>query len=136
MGKFVTLILFFALSLMADPYTKENRIMDMQTMAQAMGKIQTGFFYNNNDLVQEGAGILSDTIRRVEPPLEEIEEKDAVTRYFNRKVEMSNKIVRKIRNKARIIMERFGEGDTFQALQAYSKITESCMNCHTELRSW
>jgi hypothetical protein len=46
----------------------------MQTMAEAMANIEAGFLYNNNDLVEQGALKLSDAIRRVEPPLEEVEE--------------------------------------------------------------
>ena len=52
MSKIVTTLLFLGTVLLAAPYTQEDRIHDMQIMAEAMGKIQTGFFYNNNDLVQ------------------------------------------------------------------------------------
>jgi hypothetical protein len=136
MSKIVTLALLASTLLMAKAYTKADRIHDMQIMAEAMGKIQTGFFYNNNDLVQDGAITLSDAIRRVQPPLEEEEEKDPMTRFMNNKVRMSNKIAKKIDSKALTIIQRFAEGDTIQALQAFSKITEKCMECHTQLRNW
>jgi predicted DNA-binding protein YlxM (UPF0122 family) len=136
MSKIVTIALLASTLLLAKPYTKADRILDMQSMAEAMGKIQTGFFYNNNDLVQQGALSLSDAIRRVQPPLEEKEEKDPMTRFMNNKVEMSNKITKKIDKKASMIIERFAEGDTVQALQAFSKVTEQCMECHTQLRNW
>ncbi len=136
MSKIVTTLLFLGASLLAAPYTQEDRIHDMQVMAEAMGKIQTGFFYNNNDLVQEGVLSLADAVRHVRPPLEEEEEKDPMTRFVNNKVQMSNKIVKKIEDKAHMILERFSEGDSIQALQAYSKITEKCMECHTQLRHW
>ncbi len=136
MSKIVTIALLASTLLLAKPYTKTDRIQDMQTMAEAMGKIQMGFFYNNNDLVQEGSLTLSDTIRRVKPPLEEEEEKDPMTRFMNNKVRMSEKIAKKIDKKTLEIIQRFAEGDTIQALQAFSKITEKCMECHTQLRSW
>jgi len=136
MSKIVTTLLFLGTVLLAAPYTQEDRIHDMQIMAEAMGKIQTGFFYNNNDLVQEGVVALADAVRHVRPPLEEEEEKDPMTRFVNNKVQMSNKIVKKIEEKAQMILERFAEGDSIQALQAYSKITEKCMECHTQLRHW
>ncbi|MEA1920128.1 MAG: cytochrome C [Campylobacterota bacterium] len=136
MSKIVTITLLASTLLLAKPYTKADRILDMQIMAEAMGKIQTGFFYNNNDLVQEGALTLSDAIRKVQPPLEEEEEKDPMTRYMNNKVQMSNKIVKNIDRRAKIIIERFAEGDTRQALQAFSKVTQKCMECHTQLRNW
>ncbi len=136
MSRIVTMTLLTSTLLLASAYTKADRIHDMQTMAEAMGKIQMGFFYNNNDLVQEGSLTLSDTIRRVKPPLEEEEEKDPMTRFMNNKVRMSEKIVKKIDNKAAMIIQRFNEGDTHQALQSFSKITEQCMKCHTQLRDW
>lgn len=122
--------------LVAGPYTKENRITDMQTMAAAMQDIQNGFFYNNIDMIVTGTNKLSDTIVKVEPPLSEVEEKDVMTRYMNNKVKMSNKIKKKIKSKAKDIIERFRDGDAIQALQAYTKITKQCMECHTQLRKW
>ena len=136
MSKIVTITLLASTLLLANPYTKTDRIQDMQIMAEAMGKIQMGFFYNNNDLVQEGSLTLSDAIRRVKPPLEEEEEKDPMTRFMNNKVRMSDKIAKKIDKKTLMIIQRFAEGDTHQALQAFAKITEQCMECHTQLRNW
>lgn len=122
--------------LQAGSYTKENRIADMQTLAAAMQDIQNGFFYNNFDMVKVGTDKLSTTIMKIEPPLEEVEEKDVMTRYTNNKVQMSNKIKKNINKKAKDIIERFRDGDAVQALQAYSKITKQCMECHTQLRKW
>ena len=134
--KKTALILLLGTALFAGPYTKDDRIKDMQIMAEAMSQIQTGFFYNNNDIVQDGAIKLSDAVRRVEPPLEEKEEKDPMTRYMNQKVKFSHKIKKKIDQKAKIIMQRFKEGDTPQAIQAYTKIMKQCMECHSQLRTW
>jgi len=122
--------------LSAGPYTQKDRILDMQTMAAAMQTIQNGFFYNNIDMVIEGTGKLADTAEKIEPPLSEVEEKDVMTRYTNNKVQMSNRIKKKIKQKTKDIIERFKDGDATQALQAYSKITQQCMNCHTQLRKW
>jgi rare lipoprotein A (peptidoglycan hydrolase) len=122
--------------LSAGPYTHKDRILDMQTMATAMQTIQNGFFYNNIDMVVEGTGKLADTVIKIEPPLEETEEKDIMTRYTNNKVQMSNRIKKKIKQKTKDIIERFRDGDATQALQAYSKITQQCMDCHTQLRKW
>lgn len=129
-------ILLFSTLIFAQDYTKKDRIKDMQIMADAMSTIETGFFYNNNNLVQEGALKLSDAVRRIEPPLEEKEEKDPMTRYMNEKVKFTNKLVKKIDQKAKIILERFKGGDTAQAVQAYTKIMNKCMECHTQVRHW
>ncbi|MGB5964167.1 MAG: cytochrome C [Sulfurimonadaceae bacterium] len=129
-------LLLLSTAIFAEAYTKEDRIKDMQVMAEAMSQIQTGFFYNNNDIVQDGAIKLSDAVRRVEPPLEEKEEKDPMTRYMNDKVKFSHKITKKIDQKTKLIMQRFKDGDTPQAIQAYTKIMKQCMECHTQLRTW
>ena len=130
------LLLLLGTTLFAGQYTKADRIKDMQTMAKAMSQIQTGFFYNNLEIVQDGAIKLSDAVRHVQPPLEEREEKDPMTRYMNEKVKFSNKVTKKIDQKAKTLMERFAAGDSQEAVQAYTKIMKQCMKCHTQLRTW
>ncbi|MEA2111012.1 MAG: cytochrome C [Campylobacterota bacterium] len=122
--------------LMAGSYTQADRIKDMQILAEAMQEIQNGFFYNNYDIIKEGTIKLSETMDRVKPPLEEVEEKDVMTRYLNNKVQMTNKVKKKINKKAKDILERFADGDPTQAIQAYTKITKECMKCHIQLRKW
>lgn len=134
--KKISIALLIGTALIAGQYTKADRIKDMQIMAEAMSSIQTGFFYNNNDIVQAGGIKLSDAIRRVEPPLEEVEEKDLMARYMNNKIIFSNKISKKIDRKTKLIMQRFADGDVNQAIQAYSKISQECMRCHHEVRQW
>ncbi|WP_324172985.1 cytochrome C [Sulfurimonas sp.] len=128
--------LLLSTALFSSVYTKQDRIKDMQVMAEAMTTIETGFFYNNNDIVQNGALSLSDAIRRIKPPLEVKEEKDPMARYMNNKVVFSNKIVKTIDKKAKIIIERFAVGDVQAATQAYTKIMKQCMRCHHEIRQW
>ena len=130
------LIGIMSASLLAGTYTRADRVMDMQTMAQAMNEIESGFFYNDKQKVIKGALKLSDTIRHVRPPLEDKEEKNPMMRYMNEKVKFSNKIVKKIDKKAETIIERFQASDINQALQAYKKIMSSCMECHAKLRKW
>lgn len=136
MKKSLIALALIGVILQAEPYTKQQRITDMQTMAAAMQDIQNGFFYNNFDMVQVGTSKLTDTIMKIQPPLSELEEKDVMTRYTNNKVRMSNKIKKTINKKASDIIERFRDGDAVQALQAYTKITKQCMECHTQLRKW
>ena len=134
--KKISIALLLGTALIAGQYTKADRIKDMQVMAEAMSSIETGFFYNNNDIVQSGAIKLSDAIRRVKPPLEEVEEKDPMARYMNNKVIFSNKIVKNIDAKVETIMTRFAEGDVQASVQAYTKIMKQCMKCHHEVRQW
>ncbi len=135
--KILFVFLMFATTILsAAPYTKVDRIHDMQEMAQAMNTIQSGFFYNNYDTVSEGVEHLSLAMKRVQPPLEEIEEKDLMSRYMNNKVRMTNKVVKKINQKTLTILQRYKNGDSAQAIQAYTKILGQCMKCHRETRNW
>jgi len=122
--------------LQAEVYTKEDRIKDMTEMARAMNVIQSGFFYNNFQTVAAGISDLTDAVSNVKPPLREDEEKDIMAKYMNQKIQMSNKIVKKINQKALTILQRFKAGDSTQAVQAYDKIMKQCMKCHSEMRNW
>jgi hypothetical protein len=134
--KKVIIALTISSSILMASYTQEDRIKDMQIMAGAMQDIQNGFFYNNFDMIKIGGILLTDTIMKVEPPLEEVEEKDVMTRFLNNKVKMTNTTKKKIKNKTQTMIERFRDGDPTQALQNFTKITKECMKCHTQLRKW
>ena len=120
----------------AESYTQADRILEMQKMAQAMQDIQTGFFYNNIDIVKDGTKTLRETIKKVGPIDTEINNKDIYEKWLNNSLKMSNKIKKKITKKTEDIDERFESGDPVQALQAYSKISQQCLKCHINLRKW
>ena len=120
----------------ANAYTQAERILDMQKMAQAMQDIQTGFFYNNIDIVKDGTKTLKETIAKVGPIDSEINTKDIYEKWMNTSLKMTNKIKKKITRKANDIEERFESGDPVQALQAYSKISQQCLKCHIQIRKW
>jgi len=120
----------------ANGYTQAQRIADMQKMAQAMQDIQSGFFYNNLDIVKAGAKDLKETIGKIGPITKEIESKDVYERWMNNNTAMKTRIRRSIESKTDDIIERFSDGDATQALQVYSKISSECMKCHVSLRKW
>ena len=122
--------------LLANGYSQADRIMDMQKMAQAMQDIQSGFFYNNADIVKAGVKDLKETIIKVRPIDAEVNNKDIYEKWLENNQRMTNKIQKKIKKKAEDIEERFSDGDAVQALQAYSKISGQCMKCHVNLRKW
>jgi len=121
---------------MAEGYTQGDRILDMQKMAQAMQDIQSGLLYNNVDIVKAGTKVLKDTIIKIRPIDEEVNNKDIYEKWLNNNLKMTNKIQKKIRQKAQDVEDRFADGDAVQALQAYSKIIGQCMQCHVRLRKW
>jgi len=122
--------------IMAGGYTQGQRILDMQKMAQAMQDIQSGFFYNNVDIVKSGTKSLKETIVKIRPTDAEVNNKDIYEQWLANDQKMTNKIQKKIKKKANDIEERFTDGDAVQALQAYSKIAGQCMKCHVNLRKW
>jgi len=122
--------------MMAEGYKQGDRILDMQKMAQAMQDIQSGFFYNNEDIVNAGVKNLKETIVKIRPIDSEVNNKDIYEKWLNNNMAMTNKIQKKIKRRAEDIEERFSDGDAVQALQAYSKISGQCMKCHINLRKW
>ena len=136
MKKIFVFLILIGTAISAAPYTKQDRIHDMQEMAHAMNTIQSGFFYNNFETVSEGVEHLSAAMRRVRPPMEELEETDVMARYMSNKTRMTNKVVKKINQKTLTILQRFKNGDSAQAIQAYTKILGQCMKCHRETRNW
>jgi len=131
-----TLLLIGTNIVMAKGYTQADRIADMQKMAQAMQDIQSGLLYNNLDIIKAGTSTLKETIIKVRPIDEEVNNKDIYEKWLNNNLKMTNKIQKKIRNKADTLEERFADGDAVQALQEYSKIIGQCMKCHVRLRKW
>ena len=120
----------------AEGYTQADRILDMQKMAQAMQDIQSGFFYNNLDIVKAGAEDLKSAIVNIRATVEEINNKDVYERWMNNNTAMTKRMHRDITRRADVIVKRFEGGDPRQALQEYSKITDACMKCHVNLRKW
>jgi len=136
MKKLLLGITMTSVFVLANGYSQADRIMDMQKMAQAMQDIQSGFFYNNADIVKAGVKDLKETIVKVRPTDSEVNNKDIYEKWLENNQKMTNKIQKKIKRKAEDIEERFSDGDAVQALQAYSKISGQCMKCHVNLRKW
>ena len=136
MKKIVLATIIAGSVLLAAPYTKADRITDMNEMAAAMNTIQSGFFYNNYETVEAGIEQLRTTIEKVKPTIEETSKKDVMEKYMDDKFQMTNKVVKKINQKALTILQRFKSGDSTQAAQAYTKIMGQCMKCHREIRNW
>ncbi|PHS40655.1 MAG: cytochrome C [Sulfurovum sp.] len=120
----------------AKNYTCGDRISDMQRMGQAMQDMQSGFFYNNFDIVKAGAEDLKKTIVEVSPIKEEVENTDVYEIWLANNTAMKKRIQRRIVQYSEDIISRFGDGDVIQAIQVYNKITLECMKCHVGLRKW
>ena len=91
---------------------------------------QSGFFYNNLDIVKAGAEDLKATIVKIGPIKREVENTDVYERWLEGNTAMTKRIQRKIIQEADDIIARFSDGDATQALQVYSKLSNECMKCH------
>ncbi|RUM69569.1 MAG: cytochrome C [Sulfurovum sp.] len=136
MKKIFVICMTMGIMSFASGYTQADRILDMQKMAQAMQDIQSGFFYNNLDIVTAGAQDLKSTIVNVGPTDAEKNNKDVYERWMNNHTAMTGRTQRRIKNYADTLVERFKDGDATQALQIYNRITAECMKCHISLRKW
>lgn len=120
----------------ANPYTQVDRILDMQKMAQAMQDIQSGFFYNNLDIVTAGTEDLKKAVGSIRPTSEDQNNTDVYERWMKNNSTMTKRIQRNILQKTEVLLKRFTDGDPIQALQEYNRITRECMKCHISLRKW
>ena len=136
MKKLTLSLLLLSISITANAYTQEDRIKDMQIMAKAMQNIQNGFFYNNFDMIKLGGVTVAETIEKIEPPLSEKEEKDAMSRIMNARVTTTNKIKRKVKQSMGRMIDEFANGDKVGALTNFVNVTKQCMSCHKKLRKW
>jgi hypothetical protein len=120
----------------AGEYTQGDRILDMQKMAQAMQDIQSGFFYNNLDIVSAGAKDLKSTIINVGPTASEKKTKDVYEKWMNNNTAMTGRTQKRIQKYTDEIIEHFKDGDAQFALNVYNRVAAECMKCHTSLRKW
>jgi len=128
-------ILVITLGISKD-YTQADRILDMQKMAHAMKDIQSGFFYNNVDIVKAGVEDLKKAVTKIHETKEERLNKDVYEKWITHNIAMTKRIQRFISSRADTLLERFSTGDAVEALQVYTKITGECMKCHIRLRKW
>ena len=120
----------------AGEYTQGTRILDMQKMAHAMQDIQSGFFYNNLDIVTAGAEDLRETIIKVGPTVTEKKIKDVYEKWMTDNSAMTGRTQKRIQKYADDIVEHFKAGDAQYALNIYNRVATECMKCHTSLRKW
>ena len=120
----------------AGDYTQGDRILDMQKMAHAMQDIQSGFFYNNLDIITAGVEDLKSTIIKVGPTKAEKNTKDVYERWMNDNSAMTGRTQKRIQRYADDLVTHFREGDAQYALNIFNRISAECMKCHTSLRKW
>ena len=136
MKKLISGLMITATFAFAEGYTQGDRILDMQKMAEAMQDIQSGFFYNNVDIVKAGTKQLKETIIKIRPIDDEVNNKDIYEKWLQNYSWFPMITLRRTKKKAEDIEARFADGDATQALQAYNNIAGKCLKCHINLRKW
>lgn len=114
----------------AEVYTQSDRIEDMQKMAEAMKKIQTGFFYNNPDSVNAGAETLKAAIFKIKLTVKDTNDKNVYEKWLTTNASLTRRTQVKVEEYCDVISERFSDGNKKQALQVYNKIASECIKCH------
>jgi len=128
----IGLTILFAVTLHAE-YTDAERIRDMQTMEEAMVKIQKGLLTNDSNLVSKGVNTLQQVTRKVQPPVDKnsiLAQKDTHKYKFSRK--QGKKIIY-FSEEIRVEMEA---GNKHSASKSFVKVLDECISCHNKIRKW
>ena len=132
-GKGVILASLMATSLCAaEPYTKVDRIKDMLTMADAMGKIQKGLLYRNSDHAMIRSGMKD--IRDVMHTIEKVDAKD----FLDNEQLYAKKFAKKTGTLLEMHLDEMDDamrrGNADAILQNYALALRQCTSCHLRLR--
>ena len=116
----------------AEKYTKVDRIKDMLTMADAMGKIQKGILFRDNDNKMIKSGIKD--IRKVLHTIKNVEAKD----FLDDEQLYADKFAKK----TGILLEMYlhemeqemRQGNQDEVIHNYALALRQCTSCHLRLR--
>ncbi len=128
----VGLVVLFSLTLNAS-YTDKERIRDMQSMEEAMMKIQKGLLTNDRNILSKGVNQLQQVTRKVQPP---IDNNSILAQKDTYKYKFSRKQGRKIIHDAEDIKIEMNAGHKHSASKAFVKVLDECISCHNKIRKW
>ena len=128
----IGMITLFSVTLNAS-YTDEERIRDMQTMEEAMMKIQKGLLTNDKNTLSKGVNKLQQVTRKVEPP---IDSNSVLAQKNTHKYKFSRKQGEKIIRFAEDIRVEMDAGNKHSASKSFVKVLDECISCHNKIRKW
>ena len=133
MGKGILLVSILTTSTFAvEKYTKVDRIKDMLTMADAMGKIQKGILYRSNDNKMIMSGIKD--IKKVMYTIEKVDAKD----FLDDEQLYAKKFAKKTGTLLEMYLDEMEDevrhGNPDKVLQNYALALRQCTSCHLRLR--
>jgi len=126
------LMTLFTATLNAE-YTDAERIKDMQTMEEAMVKIQKGLLTNDSNMLSKGVNQLQQVTRKVEPP---VDSNSVLAQENTHKYKFSRKQGEKIIQSAEDIRVEMDAGNKHSASKSFVKVLDQCISCHNKIRKW
>ena len=132
MNKMLLLLLLASTVLFAQQeHFRADRMKNMAEMEAAMATIQKGFLFDNIHVVKNGV----DNLKSAMTQIDTYAEASCSDSGFNSLTYVKNQ-AKYITKTADEILERFKNGDKFDASQGYLLVLDTCLECHKKIRSW
>ena len=128
----IGLMTLFTATLNAE-YTDAERIKDMQTMEEAMVKIQKGLLTNDKNMLSKGVNQLQQVTRKVEPP---VDSNSILAQENTHKYKFSRKQGEKIIRFAEELRVDMDAGNKHSASKSFVQVLDECIACHNKIRKW
>ncbi len=120
--------------LFAEGALNKSEMKTMQTLETAMGTLQKGFLYNNENVIKSGVKDLKSTLMDVLEFEIKVDPKDQ-GKDFNAKAYVATEVTA-IGKLATEVEKLYSEGKKDEALATYSKTLSRCIVCHKIIRKW
>jgi cytochrome c556 len=101
----------------------------MELMRTGAEQVQTGFLYNNKELLNIGV----ETIINANNIFKNV---DVSTFINNNKVQVTRNINKNIQSDLDDLKEALAKNDVNSATTLYGKVIGDCVSCHTIIRGW
>ncbi len=125
-------LLLLTTSLVAEEYTKTDRVNDMLTMAAGMQKIQKGLMYRCEDgkCIKDGIKNIKDVLHNIE----KVDPKD----FLDKEQANAHKFAKKTRAMLEMYLDEIEvelrHDNADEVLHNYSLALRQCTSCHLRLR--
>ena len=134
MKKFLLLSALAGSLLFAEGALNKSEMKTMQTLETAMGTLQKGFLYNNENVIKSGVKDIKATLMDVLEFEIKVDPKDQ-GKDFNAKAYVATEVTA-IGKLATEVEKLYSEGKKDEALATYSKTLSRCIVCHKIIRKW
>jgi len=120
--------------LFAEGALNKSQMKTMQTLEKAMGTVQKGFLYNNENVIKTGVKDIKSTLMDVLEFEIKVDPKDQ-GKDFNAKAYVATEVTA-IGKLVTEVDKLYSEGKKDEALATYSKTLSRCIVCHKIIRKW